>query len=172
VTRTLRLEEDLDRAIVKRASNDRVSVNFLVTMSLRKLVEWDIPIMDFGMVVVPDLLLARFSGDKDEATFERFGREVAREFTGPMVTYAIGDFTVASSVEFFRRAALYSGRFKFDFGEGRDSRSYVMIIRHGRGRSWSRYYLGVMDEVFNVLLGQEAKIAHTDSLCICQLRVR
>lgn len=171
VTRTLRLEEDLDRAIVKRASSDRVSVNFLVSTSLRKLVDWDIPVVEFGMVVVPDLLLAKFSSDKDEATFERFGRELTREFTDPVVTYAIGEFTVASCIEFFRRVALYSGRFKFDFVEGRDSRSYVMIIKHDRGRAWSRYYLGVLDEVFNVLLGQEAKIAYTDSLCICQLKV-
>ena len=135
-------------------------MNFFVSMSLRKLVDWDIPAVELGMVVVPDLLLAKFSSDKDEATFERFGRELTREFTDPVVTYAIGEFTVASCIEFFRRVALYSGRFKFDFVEGRDSRSYVMIVKHDRGRAWSRYYLGVLDEVFNVLLGQEANRVH------------
>jgi hypothetical protein len=70
VTRTLRLEEDLDKAIVRRASNEKVSVNFLVGRSLRKMVDWDIPVMDFGMAVIPEILLNRFSSDKDEATFE------------------------------------------------------------------------------------------------------
>jgi hypothetical protein len=171
VTRTLRLEEDLDKAIGKRAADEKVSVNFLVTKALRKLVDWDIPVVEFGMVVVPDLLLNLFSGDKDEATFERFGRDVAREFAKPMIEYLEGDFTSESFVEWLRRVSRYTGRFQFDFGDGKDSRSYVVVLRHNRGRTWSRYYVGVLDEAFHSLLGEEIKVAFTDSLCVGQLRI-
>lgn len=169
VTRTLRIDEDLDRAIGKRASKERVSVNSLVNRSLRKLVDWDIPLLELGAVVVPKLLIDRMAEDKDEQKFGEYGREVARDFLKPATLYVTGEFTVASSIEMLRRSALYSGRFRFDFGEGHDSRKQVLMIRHDQGRLWSSYFAGLLDETFKVLLGEELRIEYTDSICIAQL---
>lgn len=169
VTRTLRVDEDLDKAIANRASKERVSVNFLVNRSIRKLIEWDVPILELGMVVVPKLLLDRLSGDKDEQKFAEYGREVARDFLKPATQYVIGEFTTASAIEVMRRSSLYSGRFSFDFDEGHDSRKQVLVVRHDQGRPWSSYFAGLLDETFGVLLGMDAKVEYTDSLCIAQL---
>jgi hypothetical protein len=169
VTRTLRVDEELDRAVAKRATSDRVSVNFLVNRCLRKFIEWDAPILELGMVVEPKLLVDRLAEDKDESQFEEYGRDVARGFLKPATLYVMGEFTVASSVELLRRSSLYSGKFRFDFVEGHDSRKQVLIIRHDQGRLWSSYFAGLLDETFKVLLGREVRIEHTDSLCIVQL---
>lgn len=99
VTRTLRVDDELDKVIVKRASKERVSVNFLVNRCLRKFAEWDVPILELGMVVVPKLLVDRLAEDKDELRFAEFGREVARDFLKPSTEFVTGEFTVASSIE-------------------------------------------------------------------------
>ncbi len=169
VTRTLRVEEELDRAIAKRASKERVSVNFLVNRSLRKLIEWDAPISELGLVVVPKLLLDRLTDGKDGQNFEENGRSVARGFLRPATQYILGEFTVSSSIEILRRSSLYTGRFSFDFDEGHDSRKQVLILRHDQGNLWSRYFFGLLDETFKVQLGEQARIEYTDSLCIVQL---
>jgi len=169
VTRTLRVDEDMDKAIETSAAKQNVSVNFLVNSLLRRYVEWDSPAMSLGYVVVPSLLLDELAKAKDEETLEQLGRKVARDFLIPATVYALGETTVASAIEVMRRASLYTGRFGFDLQEGRDSRSHVLIIRHDQGRLWSRYYVGLLDETFRVLLGEAAKTTYTDSLCILQL---
>jgi hypothetical protein len=143
-----------------------------VSRCLRRLVEWDAPILGLGMVVIPKLLLERLSGKVDEATFETWGREMARDFLKPATIYSLGEFTLGSVVEVLRRTSVYSGRFNFDFGQGSDSRKRVVVLRHDQGRLWSRYYMGLLDETFKVLLGEEMTVAYTDSLCIAQLTTR
>jgi predicted HicB family RNase H-like nuclease len=99
VNRTLRLDEELDRAIAKKASKDRTSVNFLVNRCIRKFVEWDSPSSEFGVVSVPKSLLDGLVRDKDEEALERYGREVARNLVKPAAEYVLGEFTVESAVE-------------------------------------------------------------------------
>jgi len=171
VTRTVRLDEELDRALTKKASNGKTSVSFLVNRCIRKFVEWDSPSFELGLVSVPETLLDKLARDKDEEALERFGREIARDYVKPASEYVLGDFTVGSAVEILRRSSLYSGNFSFDFASGHDSRNNVIVLRHDHGRPWSRYYAGLLDETFRVLLGEEAKATYTDSLCVVQLKV-
>jgi hypothetical protein len=169
VTRTLRVDEELDRVITKRAYKEGVSVNFLVTRSLRKFIEWDVPIVELGMVVVPKLLMDRLATGKDGKELEEYGREVARDLVKPAAVYVTGEFNLDSAIEVLRRSSRYSGRFSFDFEEGLDSRKQVLIVRHEQGRVWSNYLAGLLDETFRVLLGKDAKVEFTDSLCIVQM---
>jgi hypothetical protein len=169
VTRTLRLDRDLDRAIAAAATKQRVSVNFLVNRCIRKYVEWDGPSQEFGVVVIPKLLLDALAKEADAETFERYGREVARDYVRPAAIYLTGEFTVASSIEVLRRGAVYGGSFRFDVDEGRDSRHRVIVLRHDQGRLWSRYFAGLLDETFKILLSEETNVICTDSLCVAQM---
>jgi len=169
VTRTLRIDPELDKAIGRRASNDRVSVNFLVNRCIRRFVEWDALTAQFGMVTVPRLVLSELAGGKDTDAIERLGRMVARNFLEPAATYSLGTFDVASAIEMLRRSSTYGGRFSFDVGDGHDSHSHVIVIRHDEGWTWSRYYVGLLDEAFRVILGKDTKITFTDALCVAQL---
>jgi hypothetical protein len=171
VTRTVRLDEELDKAISKKASNGRTSVSFLVNRCIRKFVEWDSPSFELGVVSVPESLLDKLARDKDEEALEVFGREVASDFVKPATEYVLGEFTVESAIEILRRSSLYSGRYTFDFANGHDSRNSVIVLRHDHGRLWSRYYAGLLDETFKVLLREEVKATYTDSLCVVQLKV-
>ena len=167
-TRTLRVDQDLDRAISERASKQNVSVNSLLNSLLRRYVDWDIPSAQLGYVIAPRLLLDELAKDRDEEKMEQVGRKVAKEFLKVATVYIYGELTATTAVELMRRASLYSGRFGFDLDEGQDSRSHVIIIRHEQGRMWSRYYLGLLDETFRVLLGEQVRTSYTDSLCVLQ----
>ncbi len=173
-TRTLRIDADLDRAIAKRASFERVSVNALVSRSLRKFIDWDVPTLDFGMVIFPKILVDRLALLGTEETLEKYGREVARELIMPVATIVSREFTVTSAVEVLRRVSLYAGtfRFNFDYEVGRDSRTLVLLIRHDNGRLWSRFYFGMIDETFRVLLKEDVKTECTDLFCTARLALR
>jgi hypothetical protein len=159
----------LDRAIASVAAKQRVSVNFLVNKCIRKYVEWDRPSVEFGIVTIPKLLLDVLVKEKDGEALEQYGREVARDYLRPAAMYLVGEFTVASAIEVLRRGAVYGGSFSFDVEEGRDSRHRVIVLRHDQGRLWSRYFRGLLEETFRVLLGEETEIICTDSLCVVQM---
>src|SRR5438132_3021055 len=59
ITRTVRLSPEVDRELQQLAKQERVSVNYLVASSLKRLTEWDILAEKFGFVAVPGFLHAR-----------------------------------------------------------------------------------------------------------------
>jgi hypothetical protein len=146
-----------------------MSVNYFVTRCVRKYLDWDLPSMHIGMVSVPKMLLAKLSKDADGETLEMYGREVARNWVKLGAEYITGTFSVASAIEILNRTSLYGGRFSFDFVDGADSTNHVLVVRHDEEPQWSMYYVGLLEETFKVLLGEETKVAYTDTLCILQM---
>ena len=53
VTRTLRLDEDVEAGIVEMAEREQFSFNLLANKALRKLVEWEDKAGKFGFIQVP-----------------------------------------------------------------------------------------------------------------------
>lgn len=171
ITRTLRVEEDLDAAVAKSANDERVSVNFIINRQLRRYVDWDIPALDLALVTVPKMILDKFASRTTDENMELDGREVTRDVIRPATLQILGEFSVSSVFEIYRRSSLYGGRFHFDFADGKDNTSRVFVIRHDSGPKWSRYYYGSVDEAFRVLLRKEIRTEYTDSLVIAQLRL-
>lgn len=167
VTRTIRLDEDLDRVIQNRARNENASVNFLMNSIIRKFVEWDIPAEKIGLRSIPEALLSRLIGEKDDEKCNELGRWVAREVFRPLAEYIFGDLSIHTSVQVFKRISQYAGRLRFD--DTTDSRKHILILGHNQGHSMSKYYGGVMEGVFHDLLGKQLILECTDSLCIAQL---
>jgi hypothetical protein len=166
VTRTVRLDEDLDHAIQQRAKDSRVTVNFLVNRAIRKLVEWDIPSANVGMVVVPSVLHDRLFDAVDEQVCRELGHSIAAEFYKPFAEFLFGEFSVNTAILLFKRMSEYGGRFVFD--DSRDTRKYVVIIRHGSGQKMSHYYGGLIEGIFRDILGKQLKLQCTQALCIAQ----
>ena len=137
---------------------------------VRRFVEWDSVAMGLGMVAAPRMLLEKLATGKSGDEFEAYGRTIARELLKPAAGF-IGEIDVVTCVEVLRRASTYGRSFNFEFGEGKDSRSHVLVLRHDQGQLWSRYYAGLLDETFRVILGEEAKVTLTDSLCILKMNV-
>lgn len=169
VTRTLRLEDDLDKALQSRAGESNVSVNFAVNRLIRKYIDWDIPAEKFGLGPVAAILVNRLFEEIDEAKAAELGRWTAREFTIPFTRYLFGELSFETSVRAFRRAAEYGGRYTFDTTT--DMRNRIIILRHNGGMKVSMFYSGIMKGIYSDALKMNLDVESTNDYCVAQLRV-
>jgi hypothetical protein len=169
VTRTIRLDDDLDKAIGERARAARVSVNSMMNRLIRKYIDWDVPASMFGLGPVAASLFNRLFDEIDEKKAEELGRKFAQEFFVPFATYLFGEFTFESSVMLFRRSSDYGGRFTFDSHS--DRRNHVIVLRHNAGEKVTAFYCGMMKGLYSDALMMTAKVSCTRDLCEVRLPV-
>src|SRR6266566_3353557 len=62
VTRTIRIDEDIDFQLEKLAHEQRVSVNYFANQALRKFVEWDVFADRLGFVTLPSDIFEKLVG--------------------------------------------------------------------------------------------------------------
>jgi hypothetical protein len=169
VTRTLRLDADLDDAIQRRAAEEKITVNFLFNRTVRKLVEWDVPARKFGLVMTPEGLLNKLIDKFDDASCLELGRMSASEYFKPLAEYLYGEFSLTTSILLLRRSSQYGGRWEFDdVADVADSRKRILILTHNQGPKWARYYHGMILATFRDLLGKNVKVESTDYVLIAQ----
>src|SRR5437667_5438813 len=83
VTRTVRIDEDIDYQLEKLAHEQRVSVNYFANQALRKFVEWDVFADRLGFVTLPSDIFEKLVGFvTDEQAKELggwFGKNLAKD---------------------------------------------------------------------------------------------
>ncbi len=172
VTRTLRIDADLDEAIQRRAGEEKITVNSFFNRTIRKLIEWDVPAQKFGLVMVPEGLLNKLIEKYDDASGFELGRASAREYVKPLAEYLYGEFSLETSILLLRRSSQYGGQWEFDdVVDLADSRKHILIFKHHQGHKWARYYHGMLLETFRDLLGKNVKLESTDYVTIAQFDV-
>src|SRR6266480_3020845 len=167
VTRTVRLDDVLDRAIQEKAKEANTSVNFLVNRLIRKYIDWDLPAEKFGLGPVASGLVNRLFDEIGDKSAYELGRSVAHDFYEPYATYLFGELTFETSILLFRRASDYGGRYIFDSNS--DKRHHVLAIRHNGGQKVSRFYSGVFQGVYSEILKMEVKVESTKEYCVVRL---
>ena len=171
-TRTVRLDEDLDDTIQKRAKEEKVAVNFIINRTLRKFVEWDIPNQKFGAIMTPERLLNKLIERYDDESCLELGRASAREDFKPLAEYLYAKFSPQTAIHLFRLISHYGGYLDFDVvADLMDARKQILILRHHQGHKWGKYFQGLIEEVYQVLLGKAIKIECTDYVCVAQFEV-
>ena len=151
VTRTLRLDEDLDAALEKIAEEKGESVNAVAERALRKLVEWDRLAESAGLVSVSPLTMGRLMELLTPEQARALGEFAGKEVMEPIITSKFGSITLDSvlkSIELFSR---YMGR--FDFIYSTEGTKRVVTIRHSGGINWSEFYRGAATSLFANALG-------------------
>src|SRR5579862_7600626 len=114
VTRTIRIDEDLEQSISKISRDDRTSVNFVVNSGLRAYVEWGVWAKKFGFVSVVQPLLIKMIDRFSEEECENLGKQSGSEYFKPLTKYEFGEFTFQSALEAFKRLWRYGGPYEFD----------------------------------------------------------
>ncbi len=166
VTRTLRIDEDLDTSIQRIAADENVTINSLVCRTLTKMVEWDRPGQKIGLVSTPSTLLGKLLSDRDDGSCEELGRWAAREVFVPFIQFLFGEVSVTNALLFFKRASRY-GQFTFD--ETGDSGKHILILKQTHGPNWTSYYGGLMKEIFHGVLGKKFAAEYRSDMLIAQL---
>ncbi len=166
VTRTLRIDEVLDRSIQRIATDENLTVNSLVNRTLTKMIEWDRPAEKVGFVSASPTLMGRLLSERDGEASEELGRWAAREVFLPFIQYLFGEVSVTTVLLYFKRASGY-GQFAFD--ETGDSGKRILILKQSLGPNWTLYYDGVMKEIFNETMGKELATECTSDMLVGKL---
>jgi hypothetical protein len=162
VTRTLRLDEDVDAALERLSEESGESVNAMAGRALRKLVEWDRLAETAGLVVISPLTLAKLMNAQTLEDARALGRTIGSEVWKPIIISNFGEVNLTSTLETVRLISRYMGRFDFHYvTEGSKS---VVTIRHSGGIRWSAFYLAAADSIFGEILGLDCRSSMTEEL--------
>lgn len=162
VTRTIRIERDVDDFLRKFADREGISVNFLVNKAIRRLVEWDVFAEKFGMVSMPSSLLVKMMDALSDAEAAELGAWVGKNLLPEFLTFWFKEVSLQSVVVGYSRlTARYARAFEYEeyVKEGR----WTIVLKHGGGPRWSIYYEALLRTVLQVLLkGAEAQMERTE----------
>jgi len=162
VTRTLRLDDDVDASLEKMAAEKGESVNTVAGRALRKLVEWDRLAENAGLVVVSPVTLGRLMETQSPEQARALGEFIGNEVWKPIIISRFGVVTLDSVLKSIELISHYMGR--FDFAYSAEGSKRVVTIRHSAGIKWSEFYLGAATPLFSQTLGLNVASAMTEEL--------
>ncbi|HUH82245.1 MAG TPA: hypothetical protein VLX33_00025 [Nitrososphaerales archaeon] len=151
VTRTLRLDDDVDSALEKMAEEKGESVNAVVGRALRRLVEWDRLAERAGLVAISPLTLGRLMDTLTQEQARELGEQIGAEVWKPIIISRFGSITLDSVLKSIELISRYMGR--FDFIYSTEGTKRVVTIRHSAGVRWSEFYSGAAVPLFAEALG-------------------
>lgn len=162
MTRTLRLDDDVDAALEKMAEERGESVNAIAERALRRLVEWDRLAESAGLVVVSSMTLGRLMDSQTLEQARSLGEFVGNEAWKPIIISKYGEVTLEHALKSIELIARYMGRFDFIYSTEGPKR--VVTIRHSGGIRWSEFYLGAANALFSKALGLAIKPVMSEEL--------
>lgn len=171
VTRTIRIERDVDDFLRKFADQEGISVNFLVNKSIRRLVEWDVFADKFGMIALPNSLLVKMMDLLSDEEAAKLGEWVGTNLLPEFLTFWFKEVSLQSVVMGYSRlTARYAKAFEYEerVKEGR----WTIVLKHSGGARWSIYYSALLRSVLSGLLkGAELTMERTDDQVIARFSI-
>ena len=162
MTRTLRLDDDVDTALQKMAEERGESVNAIAGRALRKLVEWDRLAESAGLVAISPVTLSRLMDSQTPEQAGALGAFVGNEVWKPVIISKYGEVTLDSVLKSIELIGRYMGRFNFTYSA--EGRRRAVTIRHSGGIKWSAFYVGAASRLFSDALGLAFKATTTEEL--------
>jgi hypothetical protein len=169
VTRTLRIDEDVDAALEKMAEERGESVNTIAGRALRRLVEWDKLAENAGMVAISSTILSRLMDSQTPEQASALGELVGNEVWKPIIISKYGEVSLESILKSIELIGRYTGRFDFIYSTEGSKR--VVTVRHSGGIKWSRFYLGAATLLFSQVVNLAFNPTTTEELVSIEFEV-
>jgi hypothetical protein len=167
ITRTLRLDDELDKNLLKLADGERVSVNLLINKALRRYVEWDAYVSKFGMLSISKRLMRVLFDHLTDEQARELGRQSGKDAGPELVNFWYKKFDLENTLKAFQDLiGKYSNDFQFDYRF--DGKSHVLILKHDTGLKASLYYSESVRAIFN-LLGMKVETSETEDQVVATL---
>jgi len=162
VTRTIRIERDVDDFLRKFAEREGISVNFLVNKAIRRLVEWDVFAEKFGMVALPGSLLVKMMDSLTDEEARVLGEWVGQNLLPEFLTFWFKEVSLQSvMVGYSRLTARYARAFEYE--ERSNAGRWTVVFKHSGGQRWSVYYEALLRTALASLLkGVQIETEKTD----------
>jgi hypothetical protein len=166
VTRTLRLDEDVEAGIVEIAEREQFSFNLLANRALRKLVEWDDKAGKFGFIQVPTTLVEKvFSILSDEEARE-LGKEAGANALPEMVLFWFKKFSSENALKALEMIGSYGNAFRLQYTI--DGETDTVVLKHDRGPRVSAFYSEMFQSLFKPM-GARVETHETDGQVVATI---
>jgi len=139
VTRTIRIDDDINYQLEKLAHEQRVSVNYFANQALRKFVEWDIYAERLGFVTLPPDIFEKLMALITDAQARDLGGWVGKNLAKDLIAYLFKRVDLETSVRGLELLGpRYGKAFRFEYSN--DGHLTTVILNHGFGRNASQFY--------------------------------
>jgi len=166
VTRTLRLDEDVEAGIVEMAEREQFSFNLLANRALRKLVEWEDKATKFGFIQVPVSIVEKvFSILSDEEARE-LGREAGTNTLPEMVLFWFKKFNPETALKAMEMIGSYGNAFRLQYTL--DGETDTVVLKHDRGPRVSAFYSELVQSLFKPM-GAKVETRETDGQVVATI---
>jgi hypothetical protein len=166
VTRTLRIDSDVESRIEQLAEKEGVSFNLLANRSLRKLVEWEATAEKFGFAQVPIHALEQVFNLLTEQQSRELGREAGKNMMQEMILFWFKRLDRDTALNLLAMSAKYAKLFKLErITEGRTD---TVVLKHDRGPNASAYYSELLKSLFQSL-NVDVKTQETDGQVVAMI---
>ncbi len=149
VTRTLRIDSDVESRIEQLAEKEGVSFNLLANRSLRRLVEWEATAEKFGFAQVPLHALERVFSLLSEEQARVLGREAGKNMMQELILFWFKKLDREAALNLLAMSAKYARLFKME--HTRNGLIETVVLKHDRGRNASAYYAELLKSLFQSL---------------------
>ncbi len=161
VVRSLRLDEDVDKALHKLALQEGISINSLANKALRRYVVWDVNTVRFGFVSLAGANIPKIMTYLSEDEVREFARWTAENSLKDFLTFFFGDVTLDALLKGLILLADYGGLFQYE--ESANGHIRTVVLRHGRGIKWSIHCEEQVRYVTEKLLGLKVETEKTEN---------
>lgn len=171
MTRTIRIDQDVDEGLRKLSEEEGLSVNALVNRSLKRLVEWDAHAQKFGFVAVPESLFARLLEALSEEQALELGHWAGSNLVREYLTFWFNEVSLETVRKgLFELAARYARPFEYE--EHVEEGQHTLVVYHGGGVKGSLFYAEMIRTPLEDLLHLQPKVEQTENQVIVRFRDR
>ena len=166
VTRTLRIDSDVEARIEQLAEKEGVSFNLLANRSLRKLVEWEATAEKFGFAQVPIYALERVFSILSDDQARTLGREAGKNMMQELILFWFKKLDRDAALSLLAMSAKYARLFTLE--RTSDGKTDTIVLKHDRGPRASAYYSEMLKSLFQSIdVGVE--IQETDGQIVASI---
>jgi hypothetical protein len=166
VTRTIRLDEDVEAGIVEMAEREQFSFNLLANRALRKLVEWEDKAGKFGFMQVPTSIVEKvFSILSDEEARE-LGREAGTNTLPEIVLFWFKKLNTENALKAMEMIGGYGNSFRLQYTI--DGGTDTVVLKHDRGPRVSAFYAELLGSLFKPM-GAKVETHETDGQVVATI---
>lgn len=171
VTRTIRIDRDVDEFLRRFGEQEGVSVNLLVNKAIRRLVEWDIYADKFGLVELPASLIEKMMDHLTDEEARDLGQWVGHKLLPEFITFWFKEVNLQAMVVGFPRLQSRYGR-AFEYEEHVKAGKWTIVLKHSGGARWSMYYAELLRTAFRELLKTDIVTEKTDDQVVARFELR
>jgi hypothetical protein len=166
VTRTLRLDEDVEAGIVEMAEREQFSFNLLANRALRKLVEWEDKAGKFGFIQVPTSIVEKVFKILSDEEARELGREAGTNTLPEMVLFWFKKFTPETALKTLEMIGHYGNSFRLQYTL--DGETDTVVLKHDRGPRVSAFYAELLESLFKPM-GAKVQTKETEGQIVANI---